>query len=168
MRIGILSDSHGQHRLVRQAMALFDSHGVEHVIHCGDIGGTEVFDELVGRSCTFVWGNMDVPDSGLFAYLEAVGLEVPQQVPARVTLDGKTFVVFHGHEPRFEKAIHTLQADYLLHGHTHVPRDEHVGKTRIINPGALHRAKRKTIATLDTTKNMLTLYDLASLRLKRP
>jgi predicted phosphodiesterase len=25
--------------------------------------------------------------------------------------------------------------DYLLHGHTHVRRDERAGRTRIINPG---------------------------------
>lgn len=142
-------------------MALFDSLGVEHVIHCGDIGGTEVFDELVGRQCTVVWGNMDLPDSGLFAYLKTVGLEAPNQVPAKLTLGAKTFAVFHGHEPECQKATHTLEADYILHGHTHVPRDEHIGETRIINPGALHQAKRKTVAILDTATNKLTLHYLA-------
>lgn len=160
MLVGILSDSHGQHLLVRQAMALFDSLGIEHVIHCGDVGGTEVFDELVGRPCTFVWGNMDQPSSGLFAYLKSVGLEPPQHVPTMLTLDGKTFAVFHGHEPEFRKATQTSQVDYVLHGHTHVPRDERVGQTRIINPGALHRARRKTVIVLDTSKNVLTLCHL--------
>ncbi len=157
MLVGILSDSHGQHLLVRQAMALFDSLGVEHVVHCGDIGGTEVFDELVGRPCTFVWGNMDQPSSGLLAYLRTVGLELPQQIPTMLTLDGKTFVVFHGHEPEFRKATRTPHADYILHGDTHVPRDERVGASRIINPGALYRARHKTVIALNTSKNVLTL-----------
>ena len=141
-------------------MALFDSLGVEHVIHCGDIGGTEVFAELVGRPCTFVWGNMDQPSSGLLAYLKTVGLEAPQQIPTVVTLDGKTFAVFHGHELEFRRATHTLQADYILHGHTHAPRDERVGQTRIINPGALHRVRGKTVATLETATNALTLHHI--------
>jgi putative phosphoesterase len=141
-------------------MALFDSLGVEHVVHCGDIGGTEVLDELVGRPCTFVWGNMDQASSGLLAYLKTVGLEVPRQIPTVVTLDGKIFAIFHGHEPEFGRATRTLRADYILHGHTHAPRDEHLGETRIINPGALHRARGKTVATLETATNALTFHHL--------
>ncbi len=155
MLIGILSDSHGRGAAVRQAMVLFDKLGVEHVIHCGDIGGTAVFDELVGRPCTFVWGNMDCPDSGLAAYLHTVGIRPPDGVPLRLTLDGKTFAVFHGHERGFNRAVATLAVDYILHGHTHVVRDERRQQTRIINPGALHRARRKTVATLNTTTGEL-------------
>ena len=75
MLIGILSDSHGRHLAVRQAMQLFDEHGVEHVVHCGDVGGIPVFDEMLGRPLTFVFGNMDFPDTPLYAYLEAAGLK---------------------------------------------------------------------------------------------
>ena len=39
--------------------------------------------------------------------------------------------------------------DFLLHGHTHTVQDERVGRTRVINPGALHRASRYTCALLD-------------------
>jgi hypothetical protein len=31
-----------------------------------------------------------------------------------------------------------------------VRADERVGTVRVINPGALHRAREKTVATLDT------------------
>ncbi len=141
-------------------MARFDKFGVGHVIHCGDVGVTEVFDELVGRPCTFVWGNMDFPDSGLVAYLQTVGIHPPDEIPVRLTLDGKTFAVFHGHEHGFDHAVDTLDVDYILHGHTHVPRDIRCGRTRIINPGALHRARRKTVATLDTETEELTFHEI--------
>lgn len=155
MLIGILSDSHGRAAAVRQAMALFDELGVEHVIHCGDIGGTTVFDELVGSHCTFVWGNMDHPESGVVAYLHTVGIRPPDATPRRLTLDGKTFAIFHGHERGFNLAVATLAVDYILHGHTHVTRDERRQQTRIINPGALYRARRKTVATLNTATDEL-------------
>ncbi len=159
--IGILSDSHGHHLLVRQAMALFDKLGVSHVIHCGDVGGIKVFDELVGRPCTFVWGNMDHTDGGLLAYLETVGLPPPKTPPARLELDGKTFAVFHGHERGFKKALNALDVDYVLHGHTHVARNEKVRGKRIINPGALHRPRgSKTVAMLDTGADELRVYEL--------
>ena len=83
MLIGILSDSHNHSDPVRRAMALFDLLGVSKIIHCGDVGGTGVFDELVGRDLTFVWGNTDCPGAGLFAYLETVGVAAPDRVPAR-------------------------------------------------------------------------------------
>lgn len=160
MLIGILSDSHGQHLRVKQAMQLFDRLDADYVIHCGDVGGPAVFDELVGRPCRFVWGNMDVPDNGLLAYLQTVGLEPPGCVPLRLTLDGKSFAVFHGHEPGFRQALDTLDVDYILHGHTHALRNEEIRGKRIINPGALHRARRKTVATLDTSADQLIFHPI--------
>jgi predicted phosphodiesterase len=32
--------------------------------------------------------------------------------------------------------------DFLLHGHTHVPRNERVGGCRILNPGSLGKANK--------------------------
>ena len=160
MLIGLLSDSHGRHRAVRNATALFEELGVGHIIHCGDVGGMHVFDELVGRPLTFVWGNCDVPDSGLLAYLKTVGISVPAEIPTRIDLDGKRFAVFHGHERGFDVAIDTLDVDYILHGHTHVVWDERINDKRIINPGALYRARPKTIATLDTAMDQLNFYEI--------
>lgn len=160
MLIGILSDTHGRYLAVRQAMALFDRLGIGHVIHCGDVGGTEVFDELVGRPCTFVWGNMDRPDAGLLAYLQSVGIPAPKEVPVRLELDGKTFAVFHGHERGFDRAIDTLDVDYILHGHTHTARDETQSGKRIVDPGALHHTRRKTVATLEPGTGELTFHEI--------
>ena len=42
---------------------------------------------------------------------------------------------------------------YLCHGHTHATRDERLGPTRVINPGALFRARRHTVAVLDLARD---------------
>ena len=160
MLIGILSDSHDRHLPVRQAIALFDKLGVEHVIHCGDIGGMEVFDEMLGRPLAFVWGNMDFPDTGLYAYLDTADLKPLDDGSPITQIDGKRIAVFHGHESLFHRAIEHLDVDYLFHGHTHVVRDERVGGKRIINPGALHRAARKTVATLDVELDKLIFHEI--------
>lgn len=143
-------------------MELFDEKGVEHVIHCGDIGGTDVFDELVGRPCHFVWGNCDRPSAALRSYLETVGLTEPDEVPLRLTLGGKCFAVLHGHEAAARRIESISNADYILHGHSHVRRDERIGTVRIINPGALYRARTKTVAILDPTTDELTFCELPS------
>jgi len=158
--IGILSDSHGRHRAVRAALALFDELRVAHVIHCGDVGGVEVFDELVGRACTFVWGNTDTTGASTIAYLRTVGLAPPHAVPTRLKLAGRRIAVFHGHEHEFRRYHANASLDYIFHGHTHQRRDERIGKVRIINPGALHRAAIKTVATLDLASDDLKFHEI--------
>ena len=162
MLVGILSDSHGRYRLVRAALALFDQSGVSYVIHCGDVGGVPVFDELVGRPCTFVWGNTDYPDDALEAYLDSVDIPRPREIPTMLTLGGKTFAVFHGHEADFAAAEDFCDVDYICHGHTHVPRNDVVGSCRIINPGALHRTRRPTVATLEVSSGTVTFHDITA------
>jgi len=158
--IGILSDSHGRQLAVRRAMAIFEELGTSHVIHCGDVGSNEVFDEMIGRPCTFVWGNTDFPDDGLAAYANALGLSIPRKVPVLIELGGKRIAVLHGHEPSFHAAIERLDVDYIFHGHTHIARDEKLHGKRVINPGALHRAARKTVATLNTTTDQLNFHEI--------
>ncbi|MCK4658276.1 MAG: YfcE family phosphodiesterase [Phycisphaerae bacterium] len=158
MLIGIMSDSHGQHRMVTDALRCFDALGVEHVVHCGDICGTAVLDQLVGRPCTFVWGNMDTVDRPLCRYLESVGLPIPPKPPVRLELGGKTFLVFHGHEQGISRAIREMEPHYALHGHTHAVRDEYIGNIRLINPGALARANPKTVAALDTVADTVIFH----------
>ena len=160
MLIGIMSDSHDHHREVRRAIAMFDRLAVEHIIHCGDVGGQGVFDELVGRPVTFVWGNTDYQRDVLCAYLESVDITAPRATPTRIELGGKRFAIFHGHEKGFENAPYKLDVDYILHGHSHVARDESLNGVRIINPGALHRARPKTVATLETSTDELTFYEV--------
>ena len=42
MRVGIISDTHGQVDFTRPAVRMFESLDVERVFHCGDIGSPEV------------------------------------------------------------------------------------------------------------------------------
>jgi predicted phosphodiesterase len=82
-----------------------------------------------------------------------------------MALAGKRLVMGHGHESYFmrvrdvEKGVAAPSGavcDYLFHGHTHVARDDRFGPTRVINPGALHRAGTYTVATLDLATDTLT------------
>jgi hypothetical protein len=75
---------------------------------------------------------------------------------AELQLDGKHIAVTHGHDHQIMwRILADTSYDYLLHGHTHVASDNRVGPLRIINPGALHRASRKSVALLDLQKDVL-------------
>jgi hypothetical protein len=160
MILGILSDSHGRADRVRRALALLDAQGAARFIHCGDVGGIEVFDEFVGRRLDFVWGNTDVPTQGVLAYLKTVGIEPPPIAPLEMVVGERRIQVFHGHEPGFRAALANPKCDYILHGHTHAASDERIGRTRIINPGALQRAAVYTVATLDVARDSAQFHEL--------
>ena len=168
MRIGILSDSHGRTGNLERALAVLDAVGVDLIVHCGDVGGAEVFDVLAGRPVRFVWGNTDLPDEASLAAVERAGLEPPTTVPLRLDVDGRRLAVFHGHEPAFRPWARAIGAggeapedlDYVLFGHTHQLHDARIGRTRCINPGALHRATPKSFAILDPATDTLDVRRL--------
>ncbi len=160
MKIGIMSDSHGRVEPVRQAMAIFRESGVNTIIHCGDVGGLAVLEEMAGEPSWFVWGNTDHPELGWQRRIEAMDLHWPQEIPLSLTRDGKRIAVCHGHERAFFRARDRGEYDYVFHGHTHERADHHVGNTRVINPGALHRVSVKTIAILDLKTDELNFIEL--------
>lgn len=159
MRIGILSDSHGDAKITRKAIALLERHGATKFFHCGDIGGESVLDELVGHDCIFVWGNCDYPDASTRVYLKRVGLPSPTG-PQRLTIAGKQIAVCHGHEKGVNELLADTSLDYLFHGHTHMMKDERQGCVRVINPGALYRAQVHTVALLDLATDGLSFFEV--------
>ncbi|HEY2414087.1 MAG TPA: metallophosphoesterase family protein, partial [Pirellulaceae bacterium] len=56
----------------------------------------------------------------------------------------------HGDDERLlAETIRAGKHDLVCHGHTHVVRQEKIGKTLVLNPGALYRANRHTIAVVE-------------------
>jgi len=159
MKLGIMSDSHGRVHAVRQARILLERAGAEAIVHCGDVGGLDVLDELAGCPCWFVWGNMDDPAPAWRGHVEALGLPWPDG-PLKLRLADKRLAVFHGHELGFSRAAQAAKHDYLLYGHTHQRDDRRIAAMRMINPGALHRAATKTVALLDLANDSLQFLAL--------
>ncbi len=141
--LGILSDSHGQRTRVRTAIALLQSRGVTRFVHLGDFGDG-VLDELAGLDVCVVFGNCDDPRS-LDRDARELGLSVmhPSGV---IECDGKRIGITHGHLVEELERLFLQRVDYLLHGHSHQRSDAIVDGVRMINPGALHRAKPFTVA----------------------
>src|SRR5689334_21230016 len=147
MLLGILSDTHGRLDATKAAIAALQTAGAEYFLHCGDVGGEEILDQLAGLPAAFVWGNNDYERRELAAYAERIGVRCLNTF-GELDLDGKRIAVTHGDDARLVKQLLARQShDYLLVGHTHVARDQRVGALRVINPGALYRAARKTVAT---------------------
>lgn len=161
MRIGILSDSHGRHDRIETALALLESHGAEVFIHLGDLGDDEAIDALAGRDVHLVFGNCDWDESSLRRRAEEVGIHVDHPL-GRLEYNGRVVAFTHGDRAELMQVAIAERVDWLLHGHTHLVRDERVEGTRLINPGALQRAPRYTVALLDTDEDHLEVLELTS------
>lgn len=162
MILGVLSDTHGQVRRAQAAIRLLRRLGATSFVHCGDICGQGVIDAFVGLRAWLVCGNCDDESPAIARYAESLGLVYSDVKPLRIELDGRTVLVFHGHESAFSRLLWDVEEGrgdlgspagappvYVLHGHTHVARDVRVGSCRVVNPGALHRAGVFTVATID-------------------
>jgi len=120
MKIAVIADTHGKFpdsvaRELRKA---------DEIWHLGDFCNLATLNEVkaLGKPFYGVLGNNDW------------GLDLP----SRLVLErgGKTFFLIH--IPPAKPG----GADFLLHGHTHVPRDEMVGETRVLNPGTVGKADK--------------------------
>jgi hypothetical protein len=122
--IGLISDTHGLLRPdVHAALE-----GVELILHAGDVGGSEILDELaIIAPVKAVYGNTDpASEPGMVQSLD-------------LTLGGLRVHVSHGHElgqPKAAALAAAYDADVIVYGHTHVQRVERVGGRLVVNPGA--------------------------------
>ena len=135
MRVGVISDTHG---LLRPE-ALHALRGVDHIFHCGDIGGGEVLAELRAIApLTACAGNVD--DFRCVAATAAQVIEAGET--ARRSLGGLRFFLVHildrPHRPRpgVLAELRREPADVVLFGHSHLPHDERVDGVWYFNPAS--------------------------------
>lgn len=144
MKIGILSDTHNHLENTARALDIFSRHKAERLIHCGDITTPAVLEAFIGWQVDFVFGNMDRNTSDLKMTVKALGLGSIGYTYT-IELDGKRLVACHGDNVRsLYEFIHCGLYDYVFHGHTHSRRHEVVGRTQVINPGALGGTARES------------------------
>jgi putative phosphoesterase len=148
MKIAILSDTHSRAATVEMALAEIARRGIELIVHCGDIEDGDTV-RLFPAHTHFVLGNCDHDQAGIRRAVRGIGATLHEPF-GHLPIDGKTLAFLHGDDHRLlHDLVHSDAFDYLFHGHTHIARDEIHGRTRIINPGALHRARPKTFVILD-------------------
>ncbi|MBI3408325.1 MAG: YfcE family phosphodiesterase [Planctomycetes bacterium] len=154
MQIAVVSDSHGRLSTVRRALALLEGRSVDIVIHCGDIDDEDTV-TLFPASTHFVFGNCDFDRQTIRQAVEQCGAKLHEPF-GRLELAGQTLAFIHGDDKRLLTDLETSQKyDFLFYGHTHQAMEHRTGKTRVINPGALYRARPKTFAILDLKTGVL-------------
>ena len=137
MKIGIISDTHG----LLRAEVLEMLSGADHIIHAGDIGGTDIVPRLHAVApTTAIRGNVD---TGAWADV------YPRQVT--IELANRQVHVLHdlqdlGLDPA------NAAVDVVVSGHSHRPSIETIDGVLYLNPGSVGPRRFKlpiSMATLE-------------------
>ena len=126
-RLLIISDSHGnKDGIIRAFEAVGD---IDAVVHLGDLDRDIAC--LRGRTRVYsVRGNCDIGSVNKEERLVSFG--------------GRRILMLHGHKQRVKQGLLNLgfyaqekNADAVLFGHTHIPKEVFGGEALLYNPGAL-------------------------------
>ena len=134
------------------------THRGEHAAGGGGRTLEQVIDLFAGLPSHLTWGNCD-PAGALGRYAASIGVQA-QHPSGEVTIDGRRIAFTHGDDARTVSRVLASRPDFLLHGHTHLRRDEMVQGVRVINPGALHRARPFTVALLEPATGALRTLEV--------
>ena len=147
MKIGVLSDTHGEVRPRNAPCEILNRQGVDILIHCGDVG-TEVVPLLRGLKAHFVCGNIDDPAVLREAIREPT--HTFHQPLGILEVEGCRIAFLHGHDVKLLRhTIHSGHWDLVCHGHTHVFAKVKQGDTVVLNPGAVSHTTQPSMAVVD-------------------
>lgn len=158
--IGVVSDTHGHVWNTRQAIRILESLVVDAVLHCGDVGSSEIPPLFHPWPTHYVLGNVDSRGEQLRAAMEAAG-GVCHGRFGGLEAAGRKLALLHGDDSwRLEREIAGGHWDLICHGHTHSAQSYLVGRTRVLNPGAIDRAHPPSIAVVDLRDLQVQLIPL--------
>ncbi|MBR3366464.1 MAG: metallophosphoesterase [Lachnospiraceae bacterium] len=146
MKILVISDTHGQHALLRRAIG--QEAPIDILVHAGDIEGS--LREILGTKREYA------------VYAVAGNMDWLQEYPDSLTFEagGHRFYVAHGHrhgvhssKARLLEAAKEAGADVAVFGHTHIPYLEEYDDVILLNPGSAAKPRQngwqKTYAVIE-------------------
>ncbi|MFN8009176.1 MAG: metallophosphoesterase family protein [Terriglobia bacterium] len=131
--IGVISDTHGW--LDKAVIGHF--HGVEHILHAGDVGDLHVPDQLKGIApVTAVSGNVDEEIDSRLLRAE----ETPCLFGTKIFM---THILGNPERlpPDLQGKISQINPALVVFGHTHQPYVKKIGGVLFLNPGSAGRKR---------------------------
>ena len=144
MRVAVLSDTHSPRHWKRCPAAVAEAlHGVDAILHAGDVCRAETLDELAAFAPVHaVLGNNDGPDVAAWGAPERLEFE----------LGGLSIAMIHDSGPAIGRPARLRRmfpdAALVVFGHSHIPMDETHAGQRIFNPGSPTDRRRQPRGTM--------------------
>ena len=194
MKLGLISDIHGDPLALELAWSHLTVLGADRIVSAGDLVGYGPFPDrsiafLESRKIAAVRGNHDrwalergpgradefgeaIPSAVTLSYLASL------PVLLRFAIEGRTVVVAHGSPssdmeyiaPKshpadvLDEMLEALDADVLVHGHTHAPMRYRGTRGLVVNPGSVVSMpvvrSSRTFAMVDLATLAVTFHDV--------
>ncbi len=154
MLLGLISDTHDNVEAIRKAVEVFNSRGVEVVLHAGDYNAPFTAEAFRGLKAKLlgVYGNVDGEREGLKErYRKVLGAEILGDF-GDLEFGGYRVALIHGVvQPIVEALAASGRYRVVVRGHLHKPEAVKIGQTLIVNPGEAcgYLTGKRTIAILD-------------------
>jgi len=160
MQIGIISDTHDNVPMIKEAVKIFNEKKVDLVIHAGDYIAPFAVIPLNDLKCQYVgvFGNNDGEKLGL----NKISQGRIKVAPHSIDFGGRKILILHK-QSELTALLKSQIYDIVIYGHTHDPVIEKQGKTLAINPGECGGwlSGRSTIALADLDQMSAELVKLS-------
>jgi len=169
MKIAVLSDIHDHLTNLEKVLEEIKGKNIEAIIFCGDLispftTGVLAEANLPTYACL---GNNDEDHIGMMKKggNKFIWFHLSQEY-GEIELDGKKIAFCH--YPKLSELLaNSGQYDAVFYGHTHMPRNEIIGKTLLLNPGAVCGINfekpsydKVTFAVYDTQTNSAEIVEI--------
>ena len=156
MLVGVTGDTHNNLKNISKICDLFNQANPSLVIHTGDITLPKSLATFASLKMPLigVFGNNDkFEKKGLMEEAKKFDCNFYEE-PHKIEVDQKEIIIIHHPELINEEMI--LNADFILHGHTHRYRSELIQSTLIFNPGecAGILKGKNNVGLIDTKKKV--------------
>ncbi|OGD58042.1 hypothetical protein A3K78_00255 [Candidatus Bathyarchaeota archaeon RBG_13_52_12] len=164
MRLGLISDTHDNVPMIKEAIRRLNGLDASLVLHAGDYISpftAKPYSELKAKMIG-VLGNNCAERERLREVYAAVGKEIVGNF-AEVEVAGRRIALLHGHEDALLRSLITHGCyDVVVHGHDHKVKVEKRGSTLVVNPGEVcgYVSGRSSFGILDTDRLEVDIHDL--------
>jgi putative phosphoesterase len=122
----------------RAALDIFRAHGVDRLIHCGDVTSPTLLEEFQGFWIWLVKGNNDYDWMTLRSQARRLGNIHYMGKDAQLDFDGHKVAACHGDDLGLLNVLtYGGLFEWVFYGHSHRHELDAVGETNVLNPGAL-------------------------------
>lgn len=161
MKILVMSDTHGNLQRLKHLVDFANQTKVSAIIHCGDWQYPESAYPIqeANMSVYAVLGNADeARQEEIETALKNANVNYEVDT-LEVVWDGRKTLV--AHQPgKIQASVESEEYGVVFHGHTHQRKDKFIGKTHVINPGAVHNTDNPSFAVYDTESDRAEFFDI--------
>ncbi len=138
VKVGVVADTYDNREGLRQLLDRFLVGGARWLFHCGGLGSASLVDLLKPWQLYIVAGEKERDRAAIEAALQKARLQATLPTSLTTANAGFRIALCRGDDmPLVNRWAKSGEFDYIFYGHSLRRSDNLVGKTRVINPGAL-------------------------------